>query len=257
MSLPLASSGSSSTATRGAAPRCAIWFAIRDDLKYLSHQDEARVLERAMRRAGWPLKHSEGFNPKPYVSLPLPRPVGVASDCEWAWVELMEVVSPRELYERLAPTMPANAPLSQVHCPVPAAAPQATRVVYEAALPCPPADLSARIEALLAETRLLIQRDHGPHKPARPVDLRPFIESLTLDKGVLRCGLLVDRQQTARLAEILKALDLPSDALQPHARRVRVEWNIEARPANAWPPLERNNLGHEENCEETPRFGQP
>jgi len=49
---------------------------------YISHLDLMRVFQRAFKRAGLPLTHSQGFNPRPSVSIALPLSVGVESCCE-------------------------------------------------------------------------------------------------------------------------------------------------------------------------------
>ena len=41
-----------------------------------------RVFQRAFKRAGLPLTHTQGFNPRPSVSIALPLSVGVESVCE-------------------------------------------------------------------------------------------------------------------------------------------------------------------------------
>ena len=49
---------------------------------WISHLDLMRVFQRAFKRAGLPLTHSQGFNPRPSVSIALPLSVGVSSKCE-------------------------------------------------------------------------------------------------------------------------------------------------------------------------------
>ena len=49
---------------------------------YISHLDLMRVFQRAFKRAGLPLTHTQGFNPRPSVSIALPLSVGVESKCE-------------------------------------------------------------------------------------------------------------------------------------------------------------------------------
>ena len=49
---------------------------------WISHLDLMRLFQRAFRRAGLPLTHTQGFNPRPSVSIALPLSVGVSSDCE-------------------------------------------------------------------------------------------------------------------------------------------------------------------------------
>ena len=50
--------------------------------KYISHLDLMRTFQRAFQRAGIPIRHTEGFNPHPFVSIPLPLSVGFSSQCE-------------------------------------------------------------------------------------------------------------------------------------------------------------------------------
>lgn len=49
---------------------------------WISHLDLMRMFQRAFKRAGLPLTHTQGFNPRPSVSIALPLSVGVESKCE-------------------------------------------------------------------------------------------------------------------------------------------------------------------------------
>ena len=49
---------------------------------WISHLDLMRVFQRAFKRAGLLLTHTQGFNPRPSVSIALPLSVGVESVCE-------------------------------------------------------------------------------------------------------------------------------------------------------------------------------
>ena len=49
---------------------------------WISHLDLMRLFQRAFKRAGLPLTHTQGFNPRPSVSIALPLSVGVGSHCE-------------------------------------------------------------------------------------------------------------------------------------------------------------------------------
>lgn len=55
---------------------------------WISHLDLMRLFQRAFKRAGLPLKHTQGFNPRPSVSIALPLSVGVQSRCELLDFEL-------------------------------------------------------------------------------------------------------------------------------------------------------------------------
>ena len=49
---------------------------------WISHLDLMRLFQRAFKRAGLPLTHTQGFNPRPSVSIALPLSVGTQSRCE-------------------------------------------------------------------------------------------------------------------------------------------------------------------------------
>jgi len=49
---------------------------------WISHLDLMRLFQRAFKRAGLQLKHTQGYNPRPSVSIALPLSVGVESCCE-------------------------------------------------------------------------------------------------------------------------------------------------------------------------------
>ena len=69
---------------------------------YISHLDLMRLFQRAFKRAGLPLTHTHGFNPRASVSIALPLSVGVESRCELLDFELeTDEVSCDEIRERL------------------------------------------------------------------------------------------------------------------------------------------------------------
>lgn len=70
---------------------------------WISHLDLMRLFQRAFKRAGLPLKHTQGFNPRPSVSIALPLSVGVESKCELLDFELdtAEIISNSQIVDRL------------------------------------------------------------------------------------------------------------------------------------------------------------
>lgn len=57
-------------------------FAKTGEAVWMSHLDLMRLFQRAFKRAGLPLTHTQGYNPRPSVSIALPLSVGVESICE-------------------------------------------------------------------------------------------------------------------------------------------------------------------------------
>jgi radical SAM-linked protein len=57
-------------------------------LRYLGHLDLVALLVRIGRIGGVPFQYSEGYNPKPRISLPFPLPLGISSRYELGEVTL-------------------------------------------------------------------------------------------------------------------------------------------------------------------------
>ena len=69
---------------------------------WMSHLDLMRLFQRAFKRAELPLTHTQGFNPRPSVSIALPLSVGVESGCELLDFDLDgEAVTCDEILARL------------------------------------------------------------------------------------------------------------------------------------------------------------
>ena len=77
---------------------------------FISHLDLMRLFQRAFKRGGLNLKHTQGFSPRAMVSIALPLSVGVASCCEILDFELVgqEELSFAEIRDRLNATMPSG-----------------------------------------------------------------------------------------------------------------------------------------------------
>ena len=84
---------------------------------YISHLDLMRLFQRAFKRGGLNLKHTQGFSPRAMVSIALPLSVGVESCCEILDYELVgqDELSDAEILERLNRTMPAGVRVLEVY----------------------------------------------------------------------------------------------------------------------------------------------
>ena len=69
---------------------------------WISHLDLMRLFQRSFNRAGLHLTHTQGFNPRPSVSIALPLSVGIESSCEFLDFQLDgEPVPNAEILTRL------------------------------------------------------------------------------------------------------------------------------------------------------------
>jgi len=62
--------------------KCRMLYEKTGTAKYISHLDLMRVFRRAFMRAGVEIAFSQGFNPHPTMSVPLPLPTGFSSRCD-------------------------------------------------------------------------------------------------------------------------------------------------------------------------------
>jgi radical SAM-linked protein len=81
-------------------------YAKRGRLRFSSHRDFQRSLERAVRRAAVPVAYSAGFNPHPRISYAGAAPTGAASEAEYVEIALAARVSPEELRVALDRALP-------------------------------------------------------------------------------------------------------------------------------------------------------
>lgn len=84
--------------------KCRMQYEKRGPAQYISHLDLMRCFRRAFMRADVMLVFSQGFNPHPYISVPLPLPTGFASRCELLDFDTEEL--PEDFLERMRRALP-------------------------------------------------------------------------------------------------------------------------------------------------------
>lgn len=83
-------------------------------LRYLSHLETMRCLERSIRRARLPFLVTQGFSPHMRMSCGWALPVGVGSLDEYMDVFLGEYIPPERVREMLAGSFPSDMPVLDV-----------------------------------------------------------------------------------------------------------------------------------------------
>ena len=86
--------------------RYLIKFSKGEGIKFISHLDLMRTIQRIIRRSGVPIEYSKGFNPHMALSLAQPLSVGVYSDGEYMDIVLTEEMKVADLLERLNEAAP-------------------------------------------------------------------------------------------------------------------------------------------------------
>ena len=187
---------------------------------WISHLDLMRVFQRAFRRAGMLLKHSQGFTPHPCLSMAMPLSVGVSSRCEQLDFELAEEdKTPLEQIPALLnDALPEGIAVTRCLC-----AGRKLRELkwLEARLTLEydhgvPQGAAGRISALLTGASLVVEK-HGKNGPTQ-VDIAPMLHGVEVSgeqAGVLHLDAVVSAQNpTLNPLLLLTAVEryLPQDA---------------------------------------------
>ena len=202
--------------------RLRLRFAKGEPLKYISHLDLARTWERVFRRAGLPVAHSQGFNPRPRLQIAAALPVGVTGRAEVLDLWLTEALTPGEAEARLRPCLPPGLEVldvmeTELRAPALQAQVRAAEYRVEVWNREPVEAVRSRVQALLDAPSILRQRQHKGK--LQTYDLRPLIQAVTVEPGpdggqVLTMCLQASPAGAGRPDEVLKALGL---SLGPHS----------------------------------------
>src|SRR5690348_10078673 len=90
----------------GAANPVRLRYTKRGKVRWISHRDVARALERAFRVAQLPLAFTEGFSPRPKVSFGLALSTGHESDAEYIDLVFAQEIDLDALPGRLTASLP-------------------------------------------------------------------------------------------------------------------------------------------------------
>jgi radical SAM family uncharacterized protein/radical SAM-linked protein len=92
-----------------------ISFSKLDQAKYFGHLEMVKIFFRAIRRAGIPVKYSEGFHPKPLISFEDALPVGIESLNEIFYLSIHGNVKPQTIINRLNRHLPKELRILDCH----------------------------------------------------------------------------------------------------------------------------------------------
>ena len=142
------------------ASRIRLRYAKRGRMRFTSHRDFGRALERAVRRAAIPVAFSSGYTPHPRISYLGASPTGAASEAEYAEIALTESLPPENVLRALDDALPDG--IDVVDAVV--AGPQALADRIEASVwqitlsDVPVASATAAVEAFLTRDEIEVSR---------------------------------------------------------------------------------------------------
>jgi radical SAM-linked protein len=128
--------------------RLRLRYAKRGRLRFASHRDFQRSLERAVRRAGVPIAFSAGFSPHPRISYVGAAPTGAASEAEYLELAVAERCDPERVRQALDDSLPPGLDVVEVvEARTPGFAERFEASVWQVELPGVDADVAERATA--------------------------------------------------------------------------------------------------------------
>jgi radical SAM-linked protein len=203
--------------------RLRIEFAKGEAIRFISHLDLMRVWHRTLRRAAVPLAYSEGFVPRPRISLAAPLAVGATGEAELMDIYLGRRMSPITFMKMIGPHLSEGLEARAVE-EVPPSLPSLQSIVHSAEY-----TVSGDVGSA-AQTRSAVEESiaaflaahefrwqHRRENETREYDLRKLVIDLSLGTWIdgdptgysMSMRLQADNEGTGRPDQVLAAIGLP------------------------------------------------
>lgn len=191
---------------------------------WISHLDLMRLFQRAFKRAGLPLTHTKGFNPRPSVSIALPLSVGIESQCELLDFDLDgERFTTEEIKTRLNAALVDGITVKEVLT-------QGRKLKELAYLDCTvelvydrkvPADAADQIVSLFQRKSLVLEKKNK--NGITQQDIIPMIRSLSVrnqNGNIILAGRICCQNPTLNPMQLVNAIALHLPELTPDDSRI-------------------------------------
>lgn len=188
-----------------------------------------RTITRAIVRSGIAMIYSQGFNPHPRFSLPLPRNVGLASDDELfsMRIEPCPACNDNAAYaELIAPQLPSGFELVDVELYQKNAAYQPIEVEYFVRTESQQADIDSLNGKINSGQEILTERIINEKGGTKTVNIAVFLKEFEIADGGVKVVSKVFPNGTTRPDEILKLLAVNTTNVSGLIVRKKVKWQI-------------------------------
>lgn len=180
-------------------------YEVKGSLAFLSHLEIMRLWQRAILRSGLPVAWSNGFNPRPKLSLGPARGVGIEGCSEYFDVEFKAEVTSGELVRKLNDILPEGIFILAVR-EIAQSAKMLEAVIDEAFyrvtfLDGLPADAEEKTTAFLEAETVPFTRESP--KGSKEIDLRAFVNGIELKENEMYLSLKTSPAGSVRVTELL------------------------------------------------------
>jgi radical SAM family uncharacterized protein/radical SAM-linked protein len=180
--------------------RIQLSYAKTGNARFFGHLELVNIFLRAMRRAGIPLKYSEGFHPKPRVSFDNPLPVGMESEEERMILTVAKGAVPQTVMDGLNARLPEGL---RIHACAKDIAPPPKRSTYRILFDRPLSE-PQRFSGVRVDLAQMLELQSAKGK-LKKIALKDILFDIGLpDASSLELTLSCEPGNTVRPAEILK-----------------------------------------------------
>jgi len=183
-------------------------------MRFASHRDVARAVERGVRKACLPVAYSAGFSPHPRISYAGAAPTTAASEAEYLEIAFTDACAAPDVRDRLNAALPDGIDVIEVLEPADVqggiAALRLEASQWQVSLPgVAPQEAAGAIAAFLAAESAVVERRTS--KATRRLDARAAVASLELDRRAVEeadAGCVIIRMVVRHLTPAVRPDDI-------------------------------------------------
>jgi radical SAM-linked protein len=209
-----------------------IIFSIAGGPIYLSQQETLTMWSRALVRADIMPVFSQGFNPHPKISLPLPRSVGVEGSEDILTVQVASLpCEPEHIADLLNRQLPEGCRVIQTELfeTRQRRYPESILYVFEPTDAAWAGGLEQRLEhcreMLESNAPVEMLRLRPDDRIGRTVDISVYLQRLDWDRGRVQLRCRFSGQGTARTEELMNWMGLGRHDLNRPVIRTQIQWS--------------------------------
>jgi len=202
--------------------RLKVFYSKTDQARYFGHLELVNIFIRALRRAGIPIKYSEGFHPMPKVSFEDPLPVGMESLDEIFYITVPADVKPEAIVKGLNDQLPDGLAIHACEsAPSKASVKEATSAAYLVKMKDGCFE-EKELERFIQKKVLLYTRRNRKGR-LKKINLKDMVLRIKLiDKDKLKITLRSETGKTIRPGEVVREIfNLPDEDVK-QARVIKI-----------------------------------
>jgi radical SAM-linked protein len=196
-------------------------FSKTKEMRFTGNLDLRRSLERLMRRANIPLAYSQGFNPRPKITLASALPLGYTSEHEVMDFWLKENVQDKKIHEILLEYSPPGFifhTVNQIESSVKKLQVAIQSAEYEIEMPIGNEGLQGSIDTLLSQETIMLSKTRKGK--TKTYNLRALIVDIAYQSNLISMHLYSKEGFTGRPDIVLQQLGIDPFDVVVHRKKI-------------------------------------